>query len=338
MSEVYFKKQTVLILEDESTQRRLLRGQLESLGFHVMSATNGREGIKIWRDNPNIRIVITDLEMPGGDGLEVVKTIREMASSYTYLMVLTIHDKKETLLQALSLGADDYVHKPIIKQELVLRLKAAQRLMHLEDHEKLIYSFAHLAAGRSQESDVHLKRIKEYCFTLADDLRTHYPELGLTKETVQDIANISVMHDIGNVCIPDELLHKRGKHTPDELKILQNHTMQGGAIFKNLLEGACSNFVQLGYDIVLGHHEKWDGSGFPGGLKGEEIPLAARIVALADAYDEIRSRKAYKDSFPASYADSLIISKNGIDFDPRLIEAYGRNKEIFDKIHANYPE
>ena len=261
MTDSIIAKESVLIIEDEATQLRILQKQLERLGFNVFIAPNGNEGIQIWRDNTAIRIVITDLEMPEGDGFDVLRSIRESESRYTYIMVLTNMEDKDSLLEGLSLGADDFVHKPVIQQELDLRLKSAKRLLRLEDHDKLVASLARFAAERTGELDVHLTRTKEYCAVLATDLFKNHPELGLTEEVVKDLANISVLHDLGKICIPDGLLHKRGNYTAEEQKIIESHTLRGGEIFQGLYKDTNSIFLRLGYEMVLGHHEMWDGRG-----------------------------------------------------------------------------
>lgn len=331
-------KARVLVIEDEATQRRLARGHLESLDCDVITAVNGKEGLDILEKNSDIRIVITDLAMPEMDGFQVTEAIRRTEKRYTYIMILTTQDDKQSLTQGLSLGADDFVSKPIVKQELALRLKSAIRLLRLEDHDRLVSTLAELAAVRSGEQDSHLKRIKEYCYLIASDLRKNHPELEISKQAVEDIADISVLHDIGKICIPDGLLHKRGKYSPKEYEIIKDHTVTGAKILKDLAIEAASPFLNLGYEIAMFHHEKWDGSGYPTGIQEGEIPLAARIVAFADAYDAILSRRSYKDPLSPSHAEKIISAEKGKHFDPLIVEAYLRNTEAFSEIHKKYPE
>lgn len=338
VNDLIVEKKSVLIIEDEPTQLRVLQNHLEELGYNVIAAANGKEGMQLWQEQEKPRIVITDLHMPEIDGFEVIQTIRGQENEYTYIMVLSNSGQKDSLLKALALGADDFAQKPVIQEELSLRLKSAKRLLRLEDHDKLVASLANFAAGRSGELDVHLQRTKEYCRLIAEDLSKNNPELGITADIVDDLANISVMHDLGKLGIPDNILNKKGEYTPEERKLFESHTTRGAEIFKNLCKNTRSRFLKLGHEIVLNHHEMWDGSGYPQGLKEKEIPLSARIMALVDVYDEIRSRKPYKDPFPASYAEVTIIKSKDGCFDPVVVEAFIRTKDKFVEIHDKYPD
>ena len=335
---IYTGKQNVLIIEDEPTQRHLLRDYLEKLNFTVFDAENGESGLAAWEDNLDVRIVITDLEMPSANGYDVIRKIRKNSSRDTYVIVLTAHDDKKVLVKALSLGADDFISKPIDRNELALRMESAKRQLRLKDQNKLVSRMAELAAVRSGEIDRHLKRTREYCRLLADDLRRNNPELGLTKETVDDLAHISVLHDIGKINIPDGLLNKRGRLTNKEYEIIKEHTVTGASFLKKLHEETGSMFLLLGYEMAIGHHERWDGKGYPQGVKGDKIPLSARIMAFADAYDAILSRRPYKDPLPAPHAETALIAEKGKQFDPLVVEAFERNTEAFLEIHNLYPD
>lgn len=338
MAETGLGKQTVLIIEGEAAQRHLLKSHLESLEFTVLSAEDGKSGLVLWEQNRSVRVVITDLGMPEVDGFDVIKTICREDSRDTYVMVLTMHDKKDVLVRALSLGANDFISKPIEKQELSLRMAAAKHLLRLKDQNKLVSKIAELAAARTGEIDFHLKRTKAYCRLIAEDLHHNCPSLGITKEAVEDISEISVLHDIGKIFIPDNLLNKRGRYTPKEYDIIKEHTTLGAAVLKKLYDESGSPFLLLGYEMALGHHERWDGDGYPRGLKKEATPLEARIMAFADAYDAILSRRPYKDALPPAHADAMIVAQKGKQFDPNIVESYERNKEMFVEIHEKYPE
>lgn len=336
MAETVLQKPFLLLIEDEPTQRHLLHSQLEQQGFQVISAADGHEGLNIWREKGNIRIVLTDLALPGMDGVEVVQAIRASEQRYTYLMVLTVSDNKETLVRALAAGADDFVGKPVLREELTLRMQGALRLLRLEDQYKLVGAMTELAALRRGEATSHFQRLKQYCAILADDLRQHQPHLGLNKQMVEDISNASVLHDIGTMSIPDQLLKKRGKLTAEEYETMKRHAAHGGQVLKELHEQTGSLYLMLAYELASTHHERWDGSGYPKGLRGEEIPLAGRIMAVADAYDALRSRKPYKDPMPADYAESVISLGSGAQFDPMLVESFLRVKESLASIHEQF--
>jgi putative two-component system response regulator len=324
----------VLVIEDENTQRHLLIKKLEKLGFRVFGADNGRAGLEMWLAGQNeIRIVITDLQMPECDGLTVLKEIRRHEGRYTYIMVLTTSDAKDTLVEGLRLGADDFVHKPVVTEELELRMQGALRLLRLQDYRALVGAMVELAAERAGETITHLQRTRMYCKVVAEDLRQYLPELGLTEQLVEEIGELSVLHDIGKNGLPDGLLNRRGRCTPREYEIIKDHARIGGDMLKRLYEQNGSAYLQLGHDIAIAHHERWDGTGYPYGLKGDAIPLAARILAFAETYDGLRSRRPYKDAMSLDHAEIHLYGEAGKQFDPRIVESYRRNREKFMEIH-----
>ena len=328
-----FRQPAVLIIEDEATQRLMLQNQLTTQGYPVMVAEDGKSGLKLWAEHPEIRIIITDLAMPDMDGVEVVQEIRCQEKSYTYLMVLTGIDDKEWLLKALSAGADDFVHKPVLREELNLRLLSAQRLLRLEDQYRLVGGLAELAAVRAGEEASRVQRLKLYCRVLAADLLTHHPDLGLNKQLIDDLANASVLHDIGIMNVPDGLLNKRGRVSPREKELIQQHALEGGKILQKLYVETGSTYLLLAHQMATYHHERWDGSGYPEGLKGTEIPLSARIVALADTYNVLRSRRPYKDPMPQEHTERVIKEDSGKHFDPMLVDSFERVKLQMAEIH-----
>lgn len=329
----------VLLIKNDSVQRGLLKKAIEDLGFYVLEAENGQVGLGLWSENIKaVRIVITALDMPVADGVEVIKTIRREERQYTYVMVLATDGSKDALMDCLSCGADDFVNKPIVNGELKLRLQGAMRQLRLEDHCRLVGGFAELAAERAGETGAHLQRTKQYCALLAEDLRVHNPELGLTKQMVEDIANLSVLHDIGKDLLPDELLSKRGRCSAEEYEVIKEHTVIGGNILKELYQQTGSVYLLLGHDIAIAHHERWDGSGYPAGLKGEEIPLAGRIMAFADVFDALLSRRPYKDPFSLSYAEVYMREEKAKHFDPMIVESYDRVKDEIIAVHNSIQE
>lgn len=331
-------KPVVLVIEDEMTQRRILTNHLEREGYHVLSAEDGEEGLVIWRENPKVRVIITDLLMPNIDGFGVVEQVRKDEAHYTYIIVLTSLSERQGLVRALTLGADDYVTKPIFKEELLLRLQGAARLLRLEGQDELVFALAEMAAYRSGETGLHLSRVKEYCHILSEDLRYSNPELGLSKSAVEDIASVSPLHDIGKVGIPDYVLHKPGRLTADEYELMKTHASMGGKILMDLYKKNGSNFLLLGHDIAMYHHEKWDGSGYPQGLAGEEIPLAARIMALADVFDALTSQRCYKDAYSFDRARSIINEERGRHFDPTVVDSCQRMEEKMLAVQEKFQE
>ncbi len=328
----------ILLVEDEPTQRRLLHVQLERHGYTVLEAENGAEGLRLCLDNPDLRLVITDLMMPGMDGFQLIEAIREREMRYTYIIVLTALDDKKSIVRALSLGADDYLFKPVFPDELHLRLAGGKRLLRLEGHEELIFSLTRLAAYRSGETGAHLYRVREYCLILGTDLKENQPSLGLTRGTVEEIAKVSPLHDIGKVGVPDSILHKPGKLTEAEFELMKTHAELGGRLLREVYAQTGSSYLFLAYEIAMYHHERWDGKGYPRGLKGEEIPLPARMMALADVFDALVSRRAYKEPLVFEEAKAMILAGRETHFDPALVDSFLRTETQWHAVVAQYGE
>jgi len=326
----------ILIVEDEATQRRLLRGELEREGYSVIEAYNGQGALEALHDDPEIRLVITDLGMPEMDGFQLIQAIRRNESRYTYIIVLTAHEDKVSLIKALTLGADDYLTKPVNQTELSLRLVAGRRLIRIEGQEEIILTMIKMAGARSGETGAHLDRVRAYARILAYDLASTKPELNLSHSRAEDIARVSPLHDIGKVAIADDVLHKPGRLSDEEMERMKSHTVIGGAILKDIQERTGSSYLQLAFEVATYHHERWDGSGYPEGLAGEDIPLSARIVTLADVFDALTSSRCYKDAFAYQKAKELVLLARGRHFDPMVVDAYLRHEAEWQEVMARY--
>ncbi len=337
MSQAFIKSR-ILVADDDMVQRALLRMILEGEGYGVTEAQNGKEALEKLTEDPGIRFLITDLNMPEINGFDLVQSIRKDELHYTYIIVLTAVDDRDSLLKALSIGADDYLLKPVHPDELMLRIKAGHRLLKMESHEALIFAMAKLAEYRSAETGFHLERVLHYTRTIGRDLAVHVPELGINAAEAEEIARLSPLHDIGKVAISDSILHKPDLLTPEEFEQMKAHTTIGGDLIKSLYFKTGSPYLKYAYEIVLFHHERWNGKGYPQGLSGEQIPLCARIVALADAYDAISSRRCYKDALPHKKVKEIILHERGRHFDPTIVEAFLRQEKTFMAIREKYKE
>ncbi len=316
----------VIVIDDDMSQRMILRMSLELDGYSVVEAENGFEAMEILSTDPDIRLMLTDLAMPKMDGYELIKTVREKELRYTYIIVLTSMEDRESLLKALAVGADDYLTKPVFPDELKLRLRGGTRLLKLESQEELIFSMAKLAESRSHETGYHLERVQHYTRILAKELSKNCPELNLSLSTADEFARVSTLHDIGKVAIPDEILHKPGQLTSEELDIMRKHAGTGGRLLIEIFQKTGSPYLWFAYEIAMFHHEKWDGTGYPNGYSGEDIPLSARIMSLADVYDALTSDRCYKHAFPHDKARSIIMYERGKHFDPRVVDAFLRQE------------
>ncbi|MGE4293407.1 MAG: HD-GYP domain-containing protein [Desulfovibrio sp.] len=319
------KTHTILVVEDSRFQRKTLVRQLKGWDFDILEATDGKDGLEQFeRHSP--KLIITDLEMPVMDGFDLIRTIRQREINYTYIIVLTALADKENLVKALGVGADDFIIKPVNLEELKVRLGAAERIFKLQSQDKLIFALAQLADCRSEETGNHLRRVKLCTRLLCEDLAEHGFSM-LTSARISTIESMSVLHDIGKVAVPDSVLNKPGKYTKLEYRIMRKHTEVGGELLENIYKETGSEQLRVAKDIVMHHHEKWDGSGYPQQLAGENIPLAARIVALADVFDALGSPRCYKPSFSRERCRDIIVSESGKHFDPAIVESFLRKED-----------
>jgi len=333
------EKTKILLVEDDLSQRLLLRMTLEKMGYEVVEAENGVQAIvqlEAHSERLDMRIMITDLSMPEMDGFELIKTIRAQEVHYTYIIVLTSQNDNVSLMKALSLGADDFLVKPVQPEELKLRLQGCQRLLRLESQEELIFSLANMAEYRSHETGHHLKRVQHYTRILAKDLAANVPEFSLSIQLADEIARVSPLHDIGKIAISDNILHKPGKLTAQEFEIMKTHAQVGGNLLYDIFKKTGSPYLKIAYEIAFYHHEKYNGLGYPEGLRGDDIPVPARIMALADVYDALCTNRCYKDAFPYEKVRKIILEEKGEHFDPRVVESFLRQEELFLEIKEKY--
>ncbi len=327
---------TILLVDDELAQLMLLRMLLERQEYRVVTATNGQEALEMFRKNPNIRLVITDIEMPKMDGYELIRCIRSEQSRYTYTIVLTSNEDKESVVKALNYGADDFLTKPALNEELQLRIKSGVRLLRLESHDALILSLAKLAEYRSEETGFHLERVQRYAWLLAEDMAENCPHLGITMAFAEEISQVTALHDIGKVATPDRILHKPGKLTEEEFEIMKDHAAIGGKMLLDIFAKTGSHYLKTASDVAMYHHEKFDGSGYPEGLVGDQIPISARIMALADIYDAMSSKRCYKDAFDHEEVKAIIIGISGTHLDPEVVNSFLRQEYVWLAIKERF--
>ena len=325
-------KLRILVVDDDIIQRMLITKTLARTEFDILEAENGREAVRILEEcdgNSYPRIIVTDLLMPQMDGYDLISYIRHNELHYIYIIVLTSSDDPDTTIRCLSLGADDFIHKPVRTEELQLRLQSGLRVMRLENYQQMIASLAKLAEYRSNETGFHLERVERYTRLLGYDLSVNEPELGLSKLMADEIARVSPLHDIGKVAVNDSILHKPGPLTDEEFVEMKKHAEIGGKLLYEAHQSNSTPYTRLAYEITMFHHEKYDGSGYPRGLAGDNIPLAARIMAVADVYDAVTSDRCYKKAFSHEKAKNIIISGSGSHFDPRIVNSFIRVEDIW---------
>jgi putative two-component system response regulator len=330
----------ILIAEDDEIAIEVLRRTLTKAGHEILCAANGREALELLRAG-GIRLVVTDWEMPEMDGLNLCRIIRSGEfSGYIYTILLTSRDTSEEKVVGLAAGADDFIAKPFNPAELLARIQTAERVLSLETREVAIFALARLAESRDPETGAHLERVRSYSRVLAQHLAgLESMSQMVNAEFIRLIYQTSPLHDIGKVGIPDSVLLKPGRLSDSEFAIMKTHTQIGAQTLDAALEQFPGiTFLQMARDIAATHHERYDGTGYPAGLKGEQIPLAGRIVSVADVYDALTSKRVYKNEFSHEVAKAIIVKESGTQFDPMLIDVFLATEPQFIAIRDRYSE
>ena len=329
----------VLIVDDDEITLELLDHALTQLGHDVQRAADG-QAMELAASG-KFPMIITDWEMPGVDGLELCRRIRDSdEGGYIYIIMLTSRTSSQDRVEGLNAGADDFISKPVDPAELQARVRTGQRILALETYDTVIFGLAKLAESRDPETGAHLERVQNYSRTLARDL-ARLPKYSsvMNSEFVRLIYLTSPLHDIGKVSIPDVILLKPARLPEAEFKVMELHTKFGAeTLSASLAEFPDAKFLEMARDIAMCHHEKFDGSGYPNGLSGEDIPLAARIVTVADVYDALVSKRVYKPSMTHEQAKNLILRDAGNHFDPDMVDAFIRCEDKFLDIKARFGE
>ena len=355
---------TVLVVDDTPDNLSLMGGLLRD-HYHVKVANQGEKALKIAQGEQPPDLILLDIMIPGMDGYEVCRRLK--ANLHTRdipVIFLTARADMEDERQGLALGAVDYITKPIIPPILLARvathlaLKASADFLrdksaYLEREVALrtlevqaiqdvtIMAMTSLAETRNNETGNHIRRTQLYVKALAEHLRDH-PRFAhlLTDRMVDLLYKSAPLHDIGKIGIPDAILLKPGKLTVEEFEIMKTHTTLG----RNAIEeaerrlGMRVAFLSVSKEIAYSHQEKWDGSGYPEGLKGDAIPVSARLMAVADVYDALISKRVYKPAFPHEQACATIVKGRGTHFDPDMVDAFVAIAQDFLHISQRYPD
>ncbi len=341
--------ETVLIVDDEVQACQSIQRFLMAKGYGATYATSGAEALAVARTERPMAVLL-DIRMPGMGGIEALAELKKADADCAVIM-LTAVDDIETAVNTIRLGATDYLRKPVSFGELLhsvrstlekrslvmenreyqrsLEEKVTQRTAEIElTRDVTLLGLSTLAEYRDPETGAHLQRIREYSKVLAIQLGKDggtYAHL-IDGQFINTIHKVSPMHDIGKVGIPDKILQKPGPLTPLEFEVMKEHTRIGGKTLdtaeQRLLAVTNRSFLSMAKEIAFCHHEKWDGSGYPGGIEGEQIPLSARIMCVADVYDALISKRVYKPAFPHQKAGGIIINGSGSHFDPAVVAAF----------------
>jgi putative two-component system response regulator len=328
----------VLVVDDDEITVDLIASMIRKRGHQVDTASNGQEALEILRRREH-RVVVSDWEMPELSGPDLCTAIRSGDfGGYVYTILVTGRNKSADTVAGLNAGADDFIAKPVDPDQLAARLRIAERILSFQTRDVTIFALAKLAESRDPETGAHLERVRSYSQLLAQHLTKNAPaDHPLDADYAHMIYLTSPLHDIGKVAIPDHVLLKPGRLSDREFEIMKAHTTLGA----NTLQAALSehpeaSFLRMALDIAETHHERWDGTGYPNGLAREEIPLCGRVVALADVYDALTSKRVYKNSFSHDTAKSIILEDSGTHFDPAIVQAFLATEDEFLNVRMRY--
>lgn len=331
----------ILTVDDDPIALEMLRHAMARAGHEVVCAANGREALDVLRaGNESYRLVISDWEMPQMTGVELCRAIRAGdAAGYVYVILLTARGQKD-VVEGLSAGADDFMSKPFNPAELAVRVRIGERVAALETRDLTIFSLAKLAESRDPETGAHLERVCGYCRVLTNHLATLSKFAAeIDPAYARLIYLTSALHDIGKVAIPDSVLLKPGRLSDREFAMMKEHTTLGAKTLEAALkQHPEARFLRMAKEIAATHHERWDGTGYPSGLKGTDIPLCGRIVALADVYDALSSKRVYKSAFTHDVARSIIVNDKGTHFDPDVVDAFIACEQQFVAVRERYAD
>jgi putative two-component system response regulator len=348
----------VMVVDDNPANLKLMEEMLRPCGYQIRSFPRGRMALASAAQRPP-DLFLLDINMPEMSGYEACEQLKsDEQLAQIPVIFLSALNTLEDRLRSFHYGGVDYITKPFQFQEVRARVGAHVRLRRfqnrLEDdnrrleelvriqvnriaegHAATIFAVARLAEARDHQTGKHLGQIQRFCYLLAGAMsRAGARPDTIDQEWIDNISQASPLHDIGKVAIPDGILQKPGKLTAEEIAVMQTHTTLGAETLRAVHGRFPDNkLIRMGIELALCHHERWDGTGYPAGLRGEEIPLSARILAVADCYEALRSKRSYKPSIPHEEACAIILGAAGTHFDPQVVVVFAELAETFREVH-----
>lgn len=332
-------RQSILIADDVEFNRDLLTEIFED-EYDVKVAKDGYEALKaIEKEEEGISAILLDIVMPGCSGIDVLKKMGEgnLLTKIPVLMITT-DAGAEVEEECLFLGASDFIKKPFSPTLVKTRVKNTVNLYsyknHLEEkveaqtkklvkyNHQFVNMLGNLVESRNLESGEHVQRVAGYTRELAICMMRRYPEYGLTMRDIDVISDSAALHDIGKIAIPDAVLLKPGKLTDEEFETMKAHTTLGAEYLEKIVEDWDPDYIKASIDIAKYHHERYDGRGYPEHLEGDEIPISAQLVSVADVYDALTHERCYKKAFPKEEAYNMILAGECGVFSPKLLECF----------------
>ena len=336
--EKLLQEKTQILLVDDSNMNRMLLREILGDGYHILEAENGQECLEILRaEAGNIALVLLDINMPVMDGFEVLKAMNANHTiEDTPVIMISSEDSDEAIRRSYELGASDYVNRPFdarivyrrvtntiklyAKQRRLVQMVSDQIRARENNTDTLVGVLSHIVEFRNGESGAHVRHIRIITERLLHRLLEISSNYAITAEQQDMIPLASALHDIGKIGIDEKILNKPGKLTPEEFKVIQTHSMLGAKMLHDLDEFSEQPLLQTAYEIARWHHERWDGRGYPDGLKGDAIPISAQLVSLADVYDALTSERCYKKAFSHEKAVQMILNGECGAFNPLLLQ------------------
>ena len=355
-------KDKILVVDDLFINRDILTEILKDK-FEILEAVDGREALReIELYKGEIAAVLLDLLMPVMDGYKVLEELsRQKYMERVPVLVISGENSVDSEKKCLEFGVADFIHKPFdeslvmrrvcnvidlyayknsledkVKEQTDILVKQNDRLQkqaeRLErNNHTIIDVLGTLVESRNLESGDHIRRVKDYTGILAEQVMNDHPEYGLTQQMISVMVPASALHDVGKIAIPDSILLKPGKLTSDEFEKMKEHTTRGCTILENI-EGVWDDeYKRMSYEICRHHHERFDGRGYPDGLKGDDIPISAQIVSIADVYDALVTKRVYKDAYTLEKAFGMIMDGECGVFSPKILGSFQKVKAKFEE-------
>lgn len=349
------EQDTILVVDDMEVNRVILC-EIFKQDYRILEAEDGAQALElIQKEKERLAIILLDIVMPNVDGFQVLETISETIMKKIPVILITGDPTTQPEEKGYAFEVADVIRKPfsphVVRRrvENIINLwKHKNNLEHLvkkqterlerknqelrETNNKIIDTLATVVEFRDSESGEHIKRIKGFTRILLNYVMKYYKEYELTEEQMEKIVEASAMHDVGKIAIPDNILLKPGKLTSDEFEVMKLHTVKGCDIIDTISFMNDKEFFQYCYEICRYHHERFDGRGYPDHLKGEEIPIAAQVVSLADVYDALVSERVYKAAYEPEEAYQMILNGECGIFSPKILECFRMAKEEFENL------
>lgn len=355
VNKVMTERQKILIVDDMEVNRGILENLFQD-EYDIVQATNGKEAISQIEAHGDFALILLDIIMPEMDGFGVLDYMKSKdLIQHLPVILITSETVRNSEDRAYAYGIADVIHKPfypdIVKRRAAIIIELYQNKHNMEvrlkeqeieilsqqkkiqdNNEFMIDALSSVVEFRSSETGEHIRRIKYFTRILLKYLEKYFPKYGLTKAQIDAIARASALHDIGKIGIPDAILLKPARLTPEEFEVIKTHPAIGCDILEKFRKSQSDEFYRYCYEICRWHHERWDGNGYPDHLVGDQIPISAQIVSIVDVYDALVSERVYKGVYGNSLAYQMILGGECGQFSPDVLECFQLAKEDFFNI------